>query len=101
MAYHPSIKTYLGVFLALLVLTGVTVWVAYLHLGAFNDIVAMSIAVFKATLVILFFMHIKGSSRVTKMAILSGVFWLVILFVFLLSDYLTRNALPGGMQLIS
>lgn len=101
MADHPSIKTYIAVFLALMVLTAITVAVAYLHLGALNDVVAMGIAIFKATLVILFFMHIKGSSRVAKMAVLSGVFWLVILFFFLLSDYLTRGSAPGGMQLIS
>lgn len=89
---HVSpISVYARIFAALLVLTGVTVFVAYQDLGAFNDVVALSIAVTKMTLVALFFMHAKYSTRLTKIVIVSGFAWLVLLLAFTLSDYLTRG----------
>lgn len=93
MAGHVSLKVYLGVFLALLVLTTITVVVAFFDLGVLNDVVALGIAVLKATLVVLFFMHVKGSARATKLAVVSGFLWLAILFGLTLSDYLTRGFL--------
>lgn len=83
-------STYLGVFLALMVLTAVTVWVAYFDLGVFSDVVAMTIAIAKATLVILFFMHVKDSTKVTKITVISAFLWLGIFFLLILPDYLTR-----------
>ena len=80
-------------FLALLVLTGVTVGVAYVDLGPFSDPVALAIAVFKASLVVLFFMHVKDSRRMTKITVVAGFLWLAILFGLTLSDYLTRGFL--------
>ncbi len=88
-----SITTYLVIFFALLVLTGVTVGVAYVDLGPLNDVVAMAIAVFKASLVVLFFMHVKNSRRMTKITVVSSLFWLLILFGLTLSDYWTRGFL--------
>ena len=91
MAEHVAAKkTYVLVWAALLVLTGVTVWIAQLNLGPFNDIVALAVAVTKALLVILFFMHVKDSSRLTRLTVVAGFFWLVILIGITLTDYLSR-----------
>jgi cytochrome c oxidase subunit 4 len=86
----PS-RLYYGIFAALMVLTGVTVWVAFIDLGPLNDIVALAIAVTKAVLVILFFMHVKYSTRLTWLVVLGGFFWLGILLVMTLGDYLSRG----------
>ncbi len=90
-------RVYYLVFLALMVGTAATVWVAFLDLGFANTAVAMGIAVTKATLVILYFMHVKYSSRLTWVVVASGFIWLGILFVLGLSDYLSRGwiAQPG------
>jgi len=74
-----------------MVLTAITVGVAYVHLGALNFPVALGIAIVKASLVILFFMHAKYSSRLTKVIIGSGFFFLVILFTLTLTDILSRD----------
>jgi cytochrome c oxidase subunit 4 len=82
---------YFGVFFALLVLTGTTVAVAFIDLGPLNNVVAMGVAVIKATLVILFFMHVKYSSRLTGLVVVSGVFWLVIMVGLTFVDYASRG----------
>ena len=87
-------QTYYQVFAALLVLTGVTVGVAFLDLGPLNTIVALAIAVGKALLVVLIFMHVRYSSQLTSIVIVAGVFWLVLLIALTMSDYLTRPWLP-------
>ena len=86
-----SPKEYILVFLALMVLTAITVWVAFLDLGPFNDVVALTIAVTKASLVVLIFMHVRYSTPFTKLAVVSGFIWLVFLIVLTLSDYFTRG----------
>lgn len=86
-----SRKTYFIIFIALLVLTAATVWVAYFDLGRLNVIVALSIAVLKATLVVLYFMHVRYSSKLTWVFVGAGFFWLAILVAFTLSDYATRG----------
>ena len=92
MAGHVSPKgIYLAIFASLMVLTAVTVGVAFINLGPFNFPVALSIAIFKATLVILFFMHVKYSSRLTKLVIGTGFFFLLVLFTLTLTDYLSRG----------
>jgi cytochrome c oxidase subunit 4 len=83
------------VFLALAALTITTVAVSKIELGEYNFVVAITIAVIKAVLVILFFMHVKGSSSMTKLFVGAGFFWMAILLVFVLSDYLSRGWLPG------
>jgi cytochrome c oxidase subunit 4 len=89
---HVSpVRTYLLVFGALLLGTGLTVWVAFQNLGILNDLVALTIAVVKMTLVVLFFMHVKYSSRLTKVVVVSGFLWLLILFSFTLADYWSRG----------
>ena len=88
-----SVRTYVLIFLALMVLTTVTVAVAFLDLGAFNDVVALAIAVLKMCLVILFFMQVRYSSRLSKLTVVAGFLWLAILIGITLSDYFTRGFL--------
>ena len=83
-------RTYYLIFLALMVCTAVTVGVAFVDLGPLNTIVALTIAVFKATLVVLFFMHVAYSTRLTWAVVAGSVFWLGILLALTMSDYLTR-----------
>ena len=86
-----SLKVYIGIFVTLMVLTGVTVWVAFHNLGPLNAVVALTIASFKATLVILYFMHARYSSKLTWLVIIAGFFWLGILLVLTMTDYVTRG----------
>jgi cytochrome c oxidase subunit 4 len=87
-----SLKIYVSIFLALLVGTALTVW-AGLHdfPGQWNVIIALTIAVVKATLVVLYFMHVRYSSRLIWVVFTSALFWLAILFALTLSDYWTRS----------
>lgn len=92
MSGHVSPKSvYYTIFAALMAFTAITVGVARLNLGAFNFPVAIAIAVTKATLVILFFMHVKYSSRLTKLIVGTGIFFLLVLFTLTLTDYLSRG----------
>src|SRR5688500_11142466 len=98
MSVHVSpARAYVLVFLALMVCTAITAWAAFLGLGARNDVVMLSSAVIKASLLGLYFMHVRYSSRRATVTVLSGVFFLIILFGLLLSDYATRDWLgvPG------
>ena len=92
-----SIKTYVGVLLALLILTGLTTEVAYVDLGPFSVVVALTIAVIKMLLVALFFMHLRHSNQLTKLVVVGGLMWLGILLVLTLSDFATRGwiGVPG------
>ena len=97
MAGHISPKsTYYMIFGTLMVLTIVTVGAAFVDLGILNFPVAITIAVFKATLVILFFMHVKYSSRLTKMVVAVAVFFLLVLLGLTMTDYLTRDWFASG-----
>jgi len=85
------LPTYFAVFFALLVGTGLTVYAASLDLGPFNAPVALTIATIKATLVALFFMHIKGASeKLTKMVVIGALFFLLLLLGLTMTDYATR-----------
>ena len=90
-----SVKVYAAVFCALLALTITTVAISKLELGEYNFIAAMTIAVIKATLVVTFFMDVRRATSMTKLFVGAGLFWLAILLVFLLSDYLSRGWLPS------
>ena len=85
-----SKKIYFGVFATLIVLTLVTIEVAMIDLGKINTVAALTIAVCKATLVILYFMHVRYGSRLTWIVIACGFFWLVIMITLTMSDYLSR-----------
>lgn len=89
-----SPKIYLAVFGTLILMTATTTAVAFVDLGPWNTVVALAIAAFKATLVILFFMHVKYSSRLTSLVITGGIFWLLILLTMTLTDFATRGWLP-------
>ena len=92
MSGHISPKsTYYTIFGSLMILTGITIAVAFINLGRLNFPVAISIAIVKATLVILFFMHVKYSSRLTKLVLATGFFFLITLFVLTMTDYVTRG----------
>lgn len=96
MAEHVSSpKMYVMIFLALMVLTVATVAVAYQDLGVLNDVVALAIAMTKALLVVLFFMHVKYSTRLTAITAVAGLIWLGILIGLTLNDYLTRMDMLG------
>jgi cytochrome c oxidase subunit IV len=86
-----SKRSYFVIFALLMVCTYLTWQVAFFDLGAFNTVVALGIAVFKATLVILFFMHVKHGTRLTWVVIVAAVFWLALMLAVTMSDYLTRG----------
>ncbi|MBZ0111243.1 MAG: cytochrome C oxidase subunit IV family protein [Thermoanaerobaculia bacterium] len=91
--------TYIAVICTLFGLTALTVWVAFHHLGdPWNDVVAISIAVTKASLVVLFFMHAKWGESTTKLAVLIAIFFLLLLLLITFSDFATRGWLgvPGS-----
>ncbi|MGB8510598.1 MAG: cytochrome C oxidase subunit IV family protein [Pyrinomonadaceae bacterium] len=83
-------QTYFAVFGALMVFTFLTVAAATINFGAWNDVIAMTIAVTKMMLVLLFFMHVKYSSRLIWVVVASMFFWLIIMLSLTLSDYLSR-----------
>jgi len=85
-----SPKVYALIFLALLVGTAITVGASYIDMGPWNPVIALAIAVTKATLVVLYFMHVKYSSKLMKLTVLSGVFTFLILVGMSLSDYISR-----------
>ena len=95
MTVHIGMRTYVLVFALLLILTGVTVTAAFIHLGAFNDVVALSIAVTKALLVMLYFMHLRYSSALTRLSVVAGVVWLMTLITLTMSDVVSRGWLGG------
>ena len=90
---HP--RVYITIFLALMLGTGLTVLAAFRDFpGPLNAVVALTIAVVKATLVILYFMHVRYSSRLIWLIIAAALFWLAIMFALTISDYWTRSWLP-------
>jgi len=91
------VPVYLGVFFALVIGTIATWQIALIDLGRWNAVVALTIAVTKATLVVLFFMHVKYSPKLTKLVVVAGIFWLLILLSITECDLLTRTwmGVPG------
>lgn len=91
------VRIYLMIFAALLVGTGLTVFAAFVDFPwQFNTIVALTIAVAKATLVVLYFMHVRYSSRLVWLIVGAALFWMAIMFSLTFSDYFTRNWLSVG-----
>jgi cytochrome c oxidase subunit 4 len=96
MDHDTSKTTYYKVFAALMVLLVVTVAATYIHWGSrIGIVIAMAIAIVKATLVVLYFMHVKGASGLTKVFVVAGLAWLAILMLITLADYHTRPWLSG------
>ena len=83
-------KVYFAIFAILLALTFVTITVAFKDLGSLNIVVAITIAVIKATLVVLYFMHVRYSDRLTWIVVITGFAFLGILLVLTMTDYLAR-----------
>jgi cytochrome c oxidase subunit 4 len=89
-------STYYTIFSLLMAGTAITVGVAFLDLGAFNTVVALAIACTKAALVVLFFMHVKYSTRLTWAVVAGSIFFLFIMLALTFNDYLTRHILSYG-----
>jgi cytochrome c oxidase subunit 4 len=83
-------RVYYTIFGILMLCTYLTVQIAFFDLGPLNTIAAIGIAVLKATLVVLFFMHVRYSTRLTWAVVLGGLFWFAILLTLTMGDYLTR-----------
>ncbi len=95
---HVPKKLYFGVWVALLILLFATWAAAELNLGVFNNVVALGIAFAKMALVLLFFMHVKYEKRLTWVFVAAGFIWLVIMFGYILGDYLTRSTSPNLLK---
>jgi cytochrome c oxidase subunit 4 len=92
-AHHVTpVRTYVYVFLALLVGTGLTVAASLFDMGWANTPVALTIAIGKALLVLLVFMELRQSTRMTALTAAAGFFWLVLMIGLFLMDYGTRMA---------
>jgi cytochrome c oxidase subunit 4 len=83
-------RVYLAIFGALMVLTAVTTGLAFINLGVFNPVIALAIACLKASLVVLFFMHIHYSSRLLKLTVAAGLFTFMLLIGLTMTDYISR-----------
>ena len=81
---------YLGVFITLLIFTGLTVAASFVEMGVFNPIVALAIGCIKAVIVVLFFMHVKYRSKLTKLTVFAGIFTFLVLIGMTLADYFSR-----------
>ena len=101
MAQHPQhedafthvvpASIYVGIWATLMALTLITVFASFAELGIFNIVVALVIATIKGTLVVLFFMHLRYSTKLTMVAVVSSIFFLLILFSLTMTDYLSRH----------
>ena len=99
MSGHVAPKSmYYAVFAALIVGTALTVGVAFVDLGALNNVLMLGIACTKALLVVLFFMHVRWGTRLTWVIAASGFVWLLILFRITMTDYLTRGWVEGTLK---
>ena len=83
-------RTYYSIYVILLACTYLTWQIAFFDLGVLNTVAAITIAVFKAVLVVLFFMHVRHSTQLTWVVVIGSVFWLGILLTLTFGDYLTR-----------
>jgi len=98
-AGHVAPKSlYYQIFAALMIGTALTIAVAFVDLGAFNNVAMLTIACAKALLVILFFMHVRWGSKLTGVVVVSGFFWLLILFSITMTDFLTRGWIAGSLR---
>ena len=92
-----SVATYTIVWVSLLIATAVTSAVAFIDLGPFSVVVALAIAVLKMLLVALFFMHVRHSTKLTRLVVMGGLMWLGILITLSMADFITRGwiGVPG------
>lgn len=85
------VSLYVGIWAALMALTLTTVLASFAELGPFNIVVALVIATIKGSLVVLFFMHLRYSPKLTMVAVIAALFWLFIMFSLTMTDYLSRG----------
>jgi len=90
------VRTYILIWITLLCCTFLTYGVALIDLGSWNIVIALMIAFFKMSLVVLFFMHVKQDNSLTRLFVAGGFVWLVILLVMTMNDYLSRGWMPQG-----
>ena len=90
-SHVAPISMYVGIWAALMIFTGVTVFAATIELHVFNIVLALLIATIKGTLVVLFFMHLRYSTKLTMVTVVAAIFFLLILFSLSMTDYLTRD----------
>ena len=99
MSAHPitSVRTYVLVFIALIVGTVLTYLAALVDVGWLNTPLALGIALAKASLVVIYFMGVRFNTPLTKVVVVAGLFWLLIMFALTMNDYLTRDwiGVPG------
>jgi len=96
MSEHVTpLRTYLNVFFALMILTGLTAAVSFIDFGIFNDVLALSIAGLKAGLVIAIFMHVKYSTPLIRIFAVGGFAWLLLFFALIMTDYYARIPVDG------
>ena len=95
---HPvtPVRTYVIIWAILTFMTFTTYFVAQIDLGPFNTVVALMIAFFKMSLVIMFFMEVRRERPLTKLFVFAGFFWLAIMLALTLGDYFSRSWLPAG-----
>lgn len=94
MSHVVPVRIYMKVWTALLALLALTVGLAYVHLGWFHVVAAVTISFAKAVLIVLFFMHVKYKPRLVWVFVFAGLFWLAILATLSIGDYATRGWLP-------
>jgi cytochrome c oxidase subunit IV len=94
--HTASIRTYVMVFVALLILATLTTAVSYVDLGVWNIVIAMLIATTKMVLVALVFMHLRYTVGLTRIVSIAGLFWLALLVAFSMADVFTRHWTPEG-----
>ncbi len=87
-------KLYISIWIILLCFTALTTGVAFIDLGSLNTVVALAIAICKAGIVVLFFMHARHSEKLVRVVIGVAIFWLLILIVISTTDFATRRLLP-------
>jgi cytochrome c oxidase subunit 4 len=97
-AHIASTRLYYGVFFALIVGTILTYLAALVDFGFFNNVVMLAIALAKTSLVILFFMGVRWSTKLTWLFVLAGFFFLLIMFGITMSDYMSRGWMPGSLR---
>jgi cytochrome c oxidase subunit 4 len=99
MSAHPitSVRTYVLVFVALIIGTVLTYLAALVDVGWLNTPLALGIALAKASLVVIYFMGVRFNTPLTKVVVVAGLFWLLIMFALTMNDYLTRDwiGVPG------
>ncbi len=93
---QPSVRAYVTVWAILTFMTFATYYIAQIDLGPWNIVIALLIAFFKMTLVVLIFMNVKADNPLTKLFVGAGFFWMAILLALTLGDYISRDWMPGG-----